>query len=269
MKILLSNVQVVYTHTNYDMAETRLSLLIEGTIMTVELKNLTCEEIGKLDRRLPVILPIGIVEAHGPHLSVSVDIDTAEYFARAVTDETGAILAPCFNYGFADEMREYAGTFGLRPHTLSAAIGDLLESFCSHGFDRIILMSGHGANKMPCEMAFWKVWETYPDAKLAYWNWWTEAGIRGIHHADEGETQVAAVVGSKYYPERARDFKINKPWYKLRSRHKINPESGGINGAPTKTDLAKGEENRKEVISVLSERVRKIIDEGHNLPNEE
>ncbi len=237
--------------------------------MTIELRHLTSEEIEGLDRRLPVILPIGIVEAHGPHLSVSVDMDTADYFARAITDQTGAILAPSFNYGFADEMREYPGTFGLRPHTLSAAMSDLIENFCFHGFDRIILLSGHGANKMPCEMAFWKVWETYPNARLAYWNWWTEAGIQGIHHADDGETQVAAVVGSRYYPERAVDFKIDKPWYKLRSRHAINPRSGGINGAPTKTDLAKGEEARKQVIEVLSARVRKIIDDERGASNNE
>ena len=148
-------------------------------------------------------------------------------------------------------------------------MSDLIENFCFHGFDRIIILSGHGANKMPCEMAFWKVWETYPDARLAYWNWWTEAGIQGIHHADEGETQVAAVVGSRYYPERAVDFKINKPWYKLRSRHAINPRSGGINGAPTKTDLAKGEEARKQVIDVLSSRVRKIMDDERAARNDE
>ena len=75
----------------------------------IEWIKLTSDEINKLDRKLPVIVPLGLIEAHGPHLAVSVDIDSAEYFARNVAEKTGAILAPSIAYGFADEMAEYPG----------------------------------------------------------------------------------------------------------------------------------------------------------------
>lgn len=230
----------------------------QSTVLT-EWSRLTSSEIPALNKDLPIIIPIGLIEAHGPHLSLSVDVDTAEHFGRAIAEKTGAILAPTLPYGFADEMREYPGTIGLRPQTLMAVIADVVEMFCFHGFTKLIFLSGHGANKMPCEMAFWKAWESYPDAKLAYWNWWTEAGVAGIHHADKGETEVAAVTGADYYPDRARDFQINKPWYKIRSRYVIHPESGGINGEPTSADLAQGKLVRDKVIEVLSAKVAKII----------
>lgn len=225
----------------------------------IEWKRLTNPEVAALDRRLPVLIPIGLVEAHGPHLSLSVDIDTAEYFARAICERAGAILAPGLPYGFADEMREYPGTIGLSIGTFTTVIAELGAMFCFHGFQRLIFVSGHGANKAPAEAAFWTIWQTYPEARLACWNWWTEAGISGIHHADKGETEVAAVTGAAYHPDRARDFRIEKPWYKLRSRHAISPESGGINGAPTQADLEQGRANRDKVIEVLSAKVADIM----------
>lgn len=228
----------------------------------IEWKRLTNPEVEALDKTLPVLIPVGLIEAHGPHLSLSVDIDTAEYFSRAVAERTGAILAPCLPYGFADEMRDYPGTVGLSYETFVTVIGELGETFCRQGFDSLIFLSGHGANKAPVEAAFWTIWKTYPEARLACWNWWTEAGISGIHHADKGETEVAAVTGAVYHPDRAQDFKIDKPWYKLRSRHAIHPTSGGINGQPTLADLDQGRANRDRVVEVLSAKVADIISEA-------
>ena len=61
------------------------------------------------------------------------------------------------------------------------------------------------------------------------------------------------------YMDRAVDFKVNKPWYKIRSRHALDSESGGINGEPTKAVLAEGEAARDEIVRILSEKVSAII----------
>ena len=219
----------------------------------------TDAELRDVDRNIPVLIPIGLIEAHGPHLSVNVDVDTAEYFAHEIAKRTGAIVVPTVNYGFADEMREYPGTIGVRPETLALVIHDIVINILDHGFRKVILISGHGANKMPCEMSFWKIWDKCPEAQLAYWNWWTEAGIDGIHHADKGETEVAAAVGSVYYPERAKDFLIDKPWYKLRSRFAIQEDSGGINGRPTEADPGHGRKVRDRILENLTEKVSAIM----------
>ena len=232
----------------------------------IEWKRLTNPEVDALDRKLPVLIPVGLIEAHGPHLSLSVDIDTAEFFSREIAAKTGAILAPGMPYGFADEMREYPGTIGLSYQTYATVIAELGAQFCFHGFDRLIFISGHGANKAPTEAAFWKIWETYPDARMACWNWWTEACVTGIHHADKGETEVAAVTGAVHYPDRAIDYKIDKPWYKLRSRHALNPESGGINGEPSRADLATGRTVRDTVLDALTQKVSKIMQDDGLLP---
>jgi creatinine amidohydrolase len=226
----------------------------------IEFTKLTSSEIPQVDKRLPVIIPIGLVEAHGPHLPLSVDIDTAGYFSRAIAEKTGAILAPQIYYGFADEMREYPGTIGLSASTLTTVITEISTMFCQSGFTRQIFLSGHGANKIPVELAFFNVWEKFPELRAVCWNYWTETGMTHIHHADKGETEIAMSVGTPCYMDRAVDFKVKKPWYKIRSRHALNAESGGINGEPTQAVLAEGEAARDEIVRLLSEKVSTIIE---------
>jgi len=225
----------------------------------IEWITLTSETVGDVDRHLPVIIPLGLIEAHGPHLPLSVDVDTAAYFSRRVAENTGAILAPLLAYGFADEMREYPGTVGLSPATLSRVIVDISGMFCLHGFTRQIYLSGHGANKLAFDAAVQEIWKEYPALRAAYWNYWTEAGITSIHHADKGETEIAMAVGTRVKMEKARDFTVEKPWYRIRSRRELNPDSGGINGQPSAAEPAEGERMREEIVRILSEKVRAIV----------
>lgn len=225
----------------------------------IEWKNLTSHEVTALDRRLPVLLPVGLIEAHGPHLALSVDLDTAEYFARRLAEETGAILAPALPYGFADEMSGYPGTIGLRADTAIAVFTDLVSHFCAHGFTRLVVLSGHGANQVPFNVAIHRIWEAHPQAKVAYWNYWTEAGYTKIAHADQGETEIALAVGTRAHLDRVRDFKVSKPWHRIRSRAALCPDSGGINGAPSLAVLEAGIAARDDIVRILAGRLRAII----------
>jgi creatinine amidohydrolase len=232
----------------------------------IEWKHLTSDEVAALDRRLPVIVPIGLIEAHGPHLALSVDCDTADYFSRQLAENSGAILAPIVNYGYADEMAEYPGTLGVTADTLAAVYTDLASRFCAHGFTRQIWLSGHGANHGPFETALPRLWKNFPDARVVYWNYWTEAGFTKIHHADQGETEIALAVGTRAAMDRVRDFKVTKPWYRIRSRHALDPVSGGINGAPSRSDPAQGVRDRDEIVRLLSEKVRAIVAREQTAP---
>lgn len=232
----------------------------------IEWKHLTSDEIAAVDRRLPVIIPIGLVEAHGPHLALSVDCDTADYFARAIAEASGAILAPIIHYGYADEMAEYPGTLGVTADTLAAVYTDLACHFCAHGFNRQIWLSGHGANKAPFDVALPRIWARRPAARLAYWNYWTEAGFTKIAHADQGETEIALAVGTRTHMDRVKDFKVAKPWYRLRSRHAICPDTGGINGEPSRATRAAGERVCADIVRLLADKVRAIIAAEHSCP---
>lgn len=227
----------------------------------LEWKRLTGDEIAQLEKHLPVIIPVGLIEAHGPHLALSVDLDTADYFARHVAEQSGAILAPILNYGFADEMAGYAGTVGITADTLASVYTDIATMFCRHGFRQQIWLSGHGANKIPFEIALPRVWRAYPDARLAYWNYWSEAGFGQVHHADKIETEIALAVGTTAHMDRVRDYRVTKPWYRIRSRHELDPVSGGINGSPSQANRVEGERTCAHIVRILADKVRTIIAE--------
>lgn len=92
------------------------------------------------------ILPIGILEKHGPHSPIGTDlIHVREWAAHAVKLEY-AVVFPDYFYGQINEARHQPGTFALP----SRVIYDLLEATCDeiarNGFDKIIILNGHGGN---------------------------------------------------------------------------------------------------------------------------
>jgi len=92
------------------------------------------------------ILPIGILEKHGPHSPIGTDlIHVREWAAHAVKEEY-AVIFPDYFYGQINEARHQPGTFALP----SDLIYKLLEATCDeiarNGFDKIIILNGHGGN---------------------------------------------------------------------------------------------------------------------------
>ncbi len=92
------------------------------------------------------ILPIGILEKHGPHGPIGSDlIKVREWSARATKQEY-AVVFPDYFYGQINEAKQQYGTFSI-PSTLAM---ELLEATCQemgrNGFKRIIIVNGHGGN---------------------------------------------------------------------------------------------------------------------------
>lgn len=220
----------------------------------VEWASLTSDELATLDRELPVVVPIGLVESHGPALPLGFDNDSAEHFARTVCARTGAVLLPTLHYGFADELRDYPGTVGLSMDTVGHVIADLCEHIGQHGFYKIIFLAGHGANTRAAELGFERAWRRRPDLKVACWSWWAAADL-AIHHADEVETSFALLLGSRVHLERVTDETFLKPWHRVRSRRELAPESGGVNGSPSRADAESVAPDYEQVVASLVELV--------------
>jgi len=92
------------------------------------------------------ILPIGILEKHGPHVPIGSDlIKVREWAARATKNEY-AVVFPDYFYGQINEARHQPGTFSLP----SKLVWDLLDATCEeiarNGFDKIVIINGHGGN---------------------------------------------------------------------------------------------------------------------------
>src|SRR5207247_9165151 len=94
----------------------------------LDLAQLTWEEVRDLDRAKAVaILPVGAIEAHGPHLPLATDVIIAETMARAAaarlaTHGYDAVLLPPLTYTAAEFAAGFPGTVSVLPGSVPALL---------------------------------------------------------------------------------------------------------------------------------------------------
>ena len=94
-----------------------------------------------------VILPIGAVEEHGPHLPLSTDCIQPMYVAEQVAAETGAFIAPLLPYGVCTSTRDFPGTLTLSFDALRLTVRDILAELVRNGFRNIVVLTGHAGRE--------------------------------------------------------------------------------------------------------------------------
>ncbi len=105
-----------------------------------------------------IIIPIGSTEQHGPNGLIGTDHLDAEFVAKGVGDQIGALVAPTLTIGMSQHHLGFAGSITLRPSTLIALVGDVVTSLTKHGFERFLFINGHGGNVATVTAAFDEVY---------------------------------------------------------------------------------------------------------------
>ncbi len=92
------------------------------------------------------IIPMGIMEKHGPHLPLGTDlIDVRELVFRAVKKEYGVVFPP-FYFGQIYEAKQQPGTIAYSPELVWNILQETCEELARNGLKKIILVNGHGGN---------------------------------------------------------------------------------------------------------------------------
>ncbi|MDH5603246.1 MAG: creatininase family protein, partial [Cyclobacteriaceae bacterium] len=98
-----------------------------------------------------VVLPLGAIEQHGPHLSVSTDTDIVTTVAllaeKRLKDDI--LLCPTLPFGSSHHHLAFGGTMSVSVETYIRFVTELVESLIQNGFRRIVLLNGHGGNITP------------------------------------------------------------------------------------------------------------------------
>ncbi len=97
-----------------------------------------------------LMLPIGSVEQHGPHLPLTTDhlvaSEAAEAVARRCGGELDLWLLPTLAVSKANEHAWAPGTLWLRATTLLSVIQDIASSAATTGAQRLVFLNAHGGN---------------------------------------------------------------------------------------------------------------------------
>jgi creatinine amidohydrolase len=121
-----------------------------------KLEELSWPRIDALDRqRTLFILPVGMLEQHGPHLPIGADTIGVTHEVAGVAKRVGRalrdwniVLMPAINYGqgganLIGNMPVHPGTYGIRQSTLRSLVSDIGGQVAQNGFKWIFVLNGH------------------------------------------------------------------------------------------------------------------------------
>ena len=114
-----------------------------------QLAEMTWEEARDLDRgRTVALLPVGAIEAHGPHLPLATDCLIAEAMGRAAAARleargVPAVLLPVLPYTRAGFAAGFPGTISASAAAVTAIVGDIARALAGHGFRALGIANAH------------------------------------------------------------------------------------------------------------------------------
>ena len=182
---------------------------------TVFLGEMTSPEVEAfLKTKHTVIVPVGAVEQHGPHLALLTDVLIPQEVARRAAPTLGALVAPPINYELSYPHTGFTGLVQIRIPTFMALVEDVAVSLATAGFKRIVFLNGHYDNTYAIAYACANAADRLPrDVKafpINYWDGLTAAevaefsGLKNGLHANAAETSaVLAINASLVDMERA------------------------------------------------------------------
>ena len=147
-----------------------------------------------------IVLPVGSIEQHGPHCPVDVDLSIPWHIAleaSARATDFPLVVVPALPYGFTHYNQGFKGTITLQLETFIALVSDVCLSIYRNGFERLILLNGHGGNHHPLKAIAVKLAEHNLFAlAISHWDLvadeleeWGDKESR-IGHAGEWETSL-------------------------------------------------------------------------------
>src|SRR5262245_7047087 len=99
-------------------------------------------------RGATALLPVGVIECHGPHLPLGTDTFIALELCRATQRymaeaQCEAVIAPPFYWGINGVLADFPGSFRVRPETAAALLTDVIHSLLANGFENVLVVSHH------------------------------------------------------------------------------------------------------------------------------
>ncbi len=110
---------------------------------------LTWEEMGDLlGGEVVAILPVGALEAHGPHLPLATDVIIAEAMAQAGAQLVAAagrevVVLPALPYTAAPFAEGFSGTVSLPRATIARLVADIAAELARQGVSCLALANAH------------------------------------------------------------------------------------------------------------------------------
>jgi len=220
-----------------------------------------------LARDARLIIPIGALEQHGPHLPLGANTLITTRLSDDLSDRFGVLRAPAMSYGVnyyggsGSADPRFAGATTLRQKTLHRSLNELLATWEQRGIEEFILITAHRHEPHLDALATL----TTHEARVRVVSIW-DVDIAdlldmqpGPLHAGEAETSVMLHL----YPrlvrmDRVRDAPLS-PQSLRRYRQSRLPQAGrgnsGVVGHPSAASAEKGRRIYQRILTAIARAV--------------
>jgi len=118
--------------------------IFDGTMV-----DMTYVQIEQAAREKAIVLfPVGVIEEHGPHLPLGVDVYRSYIIAKMRTAQLKkkriqSLIAPPFYWGMNNGTASFPGSFTVREETMVNLILDIMTSLRRWGFEKVFIFNHH------------------------------------------------------------------------------------------------------------------------------
>lgn len=224
------------------------------------------------DKRVGVVLPLGSLEQHGPHLPIGSDTLVAKAVAQRVVtvlndsaeDHRAWWVGPDVGIGASGEHQGFPGTLSIGTEALTAVLVEIARSAASQGW-RLVVVNGHGGNL---------------DALAAAGKTWREEGLDAVwvpcvpappgqdsdntplHDAHAGHTETSLLLHlhpslvdmTLAIPGETSPLSQILPALQKEGVRTVSPS--GVLGDPTTATATWGEQYLEEMVAGVLRRIR-------------
>ena len=243
----------------------------------MKLGEMTWPEIDDLDRdRFVAVYPIASFEQHGDHLPLLTDTLECEGIAAAMEERIGdrIVVLPTQWLGYSFHHIHFGGSLTATSGTHVSMLVETIGCLVRAGFDKVLIVNGHGGNQADMRVALQELRERYMEARVYGASWWEvaqagldevrTAGPDGSGHAGETETSLMLHL----HPGLVRAVRPARGGVRAPSAHEsqvqrfhmleeVSPR--GHCGDPGAASAEKGERMLKAIVDSLCEIVDDIL----------
>ncbi len=241
------------------------------------LADITWEEVQALDLvKAVAILPVGAVEAHGPHLPLTTDVIISEAMARSAAQKLDAlgycvVILPSISYTAAPFAAAFPGTCSLDPDAVTAVLVSIARNLTRQGIRLLAVANAHldPANIAAIDAAVASAREenlleiVFPDISKRPWAMrLTDEFQSGACHAGQYETSVVLAERPELVREDIRKSLPPNPALlsdAIRAGLKTFEEADGARayfGYPANASIEEGKQTIDILGSILEEAIR-------------
>ena len=215
------------------------------------------------EKKLSVIIPIGSIEQHGPHLPITTDTDIVTEVSVRLAKKINALVLPAIAYGISFEHAPFF-QLSVKSTTLQKQIIELCESLAKNGIKNVFVINGHHGNQKALNQINKKI--SNRKIKIFVFSYW-HFMERGFDHAGFVETSLMLAISKNVRMNLAikgfNDKKLNQKELaiigKLAAKSFPKATKNGIWGDPRNASKEDGNNILGEIIKNLGKKCQSCL----------